>query len=315
MKKGEVTPLRLRLPVTNQQVLRDFLKQNEISKRAITAVKYNGGRILVNGKEQTVRWMLEPNDEVTIEFPQETASSGLLPEYGKVAIVSEDDSLLIVEKPAGQGTIPSRNQPSGTVANFVAGKYNVDHHPATVHVVTRLDTDTSGLVCIAKNRHIHHLMSKQLQQVGMDRRYVAFVHGWIQESSFSIEQPIGRKDGSIIERTVRCDGQYARTDVNVVEHYQHQGAPFTVVELRLHTGRTHQIRVHLSHIGHPLVGDDLYGGSRDLLSRQALHCASLAFAHPITNCAVTVESSLPTDMKELLEGSRHSEVNVVNFSG
>ena len=133
------------------------------------------------------------------------------------------DAILIIDKPAGQGTIPSRDQPSGTVANLVAGKFEVEHVPSTVHVVTRLDTDTSGLICIAKNRHIHHLLSEQMKANGFERSYIAFVEGDIEEHDFIIEQPIGRKDGSIIERTVRQDGQYARTDVQVLNRFERNG--------------------------------------------------------------------------------------------
>ncbi len=316
MKNNGLTPLILRLVVEEQMELREFLKRKDISKRALTAVKFNGGRILVNGQEQTVRWLLEPGDDVIIEFPPEEVGSGLAPESGQLFIVSEDDSVLIVEKASGQATIPSRNQPNGTLANYIAGKYAVDCHPATVHVVTRLDTDTSGLVFIAKNRHIHHLMSHQLQQLGMNRRYIAFVSGWIDEDKLIIEQPIGRKDGSIIERIVRNDGQYARTDVKVTARHIADGIPFTAVELQLHTGRTHQIRVHMAYLGHPLIGDDLYGGSRDLLSRQALHCASLSFLHPTTNGKTTVTSPLPVDMTTLLEKSTQTSLErIMNFSG
>lgn len=298
-------------------MLRDFLKQMEISKRALTTIKYDGGSIKVNGIERTVRWMVEPGDSVTIEFPSEVLGDGLTPEYGKIAIIKEDDSLLIVEKPAGQGTIPSRNQPNGTLANFVAGKFVNDNHAATVHVVTRLDTDTSGIVCIAKNRHIHHLLSRQMQQTGIRRRYVAFVSGWMFVDTQTIEQPIGRKDGSIIERIVRADGQYARTEVTVIERVELNGEKFTVVELQLHTGRTHQIRVHMAHIHHPLLGDDLYGGPCELISRQALHCTSIAFHHPATHEYLSFESDLADDLQALLSASQSlQEVgNSVNFSG
>lgn len=270
----------------------------------------------MNGEERTVRWELEQGDQVIIEFPPEEVAEGLVPEFGELSIIAEDDSILVVEKPAGQGTIPSRNQPNGTLANIVFGKYLTDQHPATVHVVTRLDTDTSGVVCIAKNRHIHHLMSTQLQHTGFDRRYIAFVSGWIVEDTFTIEMPIGRKDGSIIERTVRADGQYARTDVHVTGHFEVEGNRYTMVELHLHTGRTHQIRVHMAHIGHPLLGDDLYGGPCQLISRQALHCKSISFKHPSTNKNISFESELPKDLRKLLPTEMKSQEGYnVNFSG
>ncbi len=300
MKKSEGTPLRLTFTAAEPILLRDLLGSHALSKRALTAVKYSGGRIAVNGQERTVRWMLSAGDEVTVEFPPEQLADGLSAEPGELTVLYEDDALLIADKPAGQGTIPSRNQPSGTLANRVAGKYLLEGHQATVHVVTRLDTDTSGVVCIAKNRHIHHLLSSQMQQTGIDRRYTALVSGILENDEFRIEEPIGRKDGSIIERTVRSDGQYARTDVRVTGRYSLEGELFTAVELQLHTGRTHQIRVHMTHIGHPLLGDDLYGGPCDLLSRQALHCACISFNHPTGQHRVTFTSSMPDDLADLL---------------
>lgn len=316
MKKNNPSPLLLKFIAEEQILLKDFLKLKHLSKRALTAVKYEGGRILVNGEERTVRWVLEHGDRVIIEFPPEEIGEGLVPEHGELSILAEDDSILVVEKPAGQGTIPSRNHPKGTLANSISGKYVIDEHPATVHVVTRLDTDTSGVVCIAKNRHIHHLLSTQMQQTGFDRRYIAFVSGWILEETFTIEMPIGRKDGSIIERIVRPDGQYARTDVLVAGRFEMDGSRYTVVELQLHTGRTHQIRVHMSHVGHPLLGDDLYGGPCNLISRQALHCRSVLFLHPSTNNEVSFESDLPQDLLRLLPIEMQPQEGYrVNFSG
>lgn len=280
-------------------LLREFLHDHGISKRTLTAVKYDGGRLLVNGMEQTVRHMLRRGDAVTVQFPPEEPSVGLVPETGKLAIVYEDEAILLIDKPAGQGTIPSRDQPNGTVANIVAGKFEAEHVPSTVHVVTRLDTDTSGLVCIAKNRHIHHLLSEQMQTTGFERRYTAIVEGYIGKDTFIIEQPIGRKDGSIIERIVRQDGQYARTDVHVLGRFEQNGVPHTLVSLQLHTGRTHQIRVHMQWLGHPLAGDDLYGGTHRLIQRQALHCTHVGFRHPLTNESMTFTSLLPADMERL----------------
>lgn len=281
-------------------LLREFLQQKSISKRTLTATKFEGGRLLVNGVEQNVRHSLSLGDEVTIIFPSEQPSEGLYLENGELTILYEDEAILIVDKPAGQGTIPSRDQPVGTIANSVAGKFARENIPATVHIVTRLDRDTSGLICIAKNRHIHHLLSEQMKTTGFYRKYVSFVEGHIDATLFSIEEPIGRKDGSIIERTVRNDGQYARTDVEVIERFTTGSVNYTYVELVLHTGRTHQIRVHMKWAGHPLIGDDLYGGTHELLGRQALHCSTLCFVHPLTGNRIEFNSPIPNDMVELI---------------
>ncbi|WP_203246015.1 RluA family pseudouridine synthase [Sporosarcina beigongshangi] len=280
-------------------LLREFLHSKGISKRTLTATKYEGGHITVNGNEKNVRHPLEVGDEVAIIFPPEQPSEGLQPENGVLNIIYEDEALLVLNKPAGQSTIPSRDHPAGTVANFVAGKFVRNGLPATVHVVTRLDKDTSGLICIAKNRHIHHLLSEQMIASGFHRQYVAIVEGSVQEERFTIEQPIGRKDGSIIERMVRENGQFARTDVEVQQYFEKDGHELTTIALVLHTGRTHQIRVHLQWAGYPLAGDDLYGGSRRWIGRQALHCAVLRFTHPLTGTDMQFTSDLPADMHQI----------------
>ncbi|WP_345788890.1 RluA family pseudouridine synthase [Filibacter tadaridae] len=280
--------------------LREFLHLKGISKRTLTATKYDGGLLLVNGIERDVRHVLKSGDEVTILFPLEQPSIGLHATEGPLTILYEDDALIIIDKPPGQSTIPSRDHPDGTVANFVAGKFARDCLPATVHVVTRLDRDTSGIICIAKNRHIHHLLSQQMIHDGFHKQYIAIVEGHVDRSNFMIDAPIGRKEGSIIERMVRDDGQLARTEINVVNRFTVEGQQLTKVALVLLTGRTHQIRVHMQWAGHPLAGDDLYGGKLSLIGRQALHCAAIEFSHPLTGERVRFESDVPLDMSSLI---------------
>ena len=149
---------------------------------------------------------------------------------------------------------------------------------------------------IAKNRFVHHLLSKQHQQKAVKRTYEAIVHGKIVEREGMIDAPIGRKSDSIIERTVCEDGQRAVTHFKVIDSTYHK----THVALELETGRTHQIRVHMAHIGHPLLGDSLYGGRRDEMKRQALHSKSLTFYHPILEKEMSFTIKLPSDMQEVL---------------
>ena len=146
-------------------LLRDAIKQYGISKKALTSIKYEGGTILVNGEEKTVRHILTVGDKVTIIFPNEKKSEGLIAEKGEFSILFEDDHLLIFTKEAGLSTIPSREHPNGTVANFVAGYFEENGLSSTVHIVTRLDKDTSGVICVAKHRHAHHLLS-EMQKAG-----------------------------------------------------------------------------------------------------------------------------------------------------
>lgn len=289
-------PFELNYTAGEKGLLREALQGWGISKRTLASVKYGGGQILVNGNEVTVRHPLEAGDAVTVVFPLEELGKGLQAEHGELKIVFEDEALLIVDKPPSQNTIPSREHPTGSLANIVAGHFKKHRIPATLHIATRLDRDTSGLVCIAKNRHIHHMISIQQQEKRMSRRYEALVHGRLQQEEFMITAPIGRKNTSIIEREVREDGQFAETEVKLVKAY----ADFSHVELKLNTGRTHQIRVHLAHVGHTLVGDDLYGGTRDWIGRQALHCRRLELFHPVTGKALSFESPNREDMAALI---------------
>lgn len=288
--------------VTEEEVFREFLAGKGISKRTLTAIKYEGGQLLVNDIERDVRYMLTSGDRVRVVFPPEVVSDGLIAENGELDILYEDEAILLIQKPAGKSTIPSFSHRTGTIANDVLGKFTREAVASTVHVVTRLDFDTSGLLCIAKNRHIHHLLSKQIAESTFHRQYEAVVEGYVKEDAFLIDACIGRKEDSIIERIVRPDGQEARTDVRVLGRFEREGKHFTHVALTLLTGRTHQIRVHMSWLGHPLVGDDLYGGSRDLINRQALHCKALSFDHPISGEQHSFKSDLAADMQAIFPG-------------
>ncbi|MDM5213736.1 RluA family pseudouridine synthase [Peribacillus sp. NJ4] len=281
-------------------LLREFLSKCDISKRALTDIKFKGGFIQLNGVEVTVRERIETGDTVTVIFPPEQGSEGLLPEPIPLNVRYEDEFVLVVAKPPSMNTIPSREHPNGSLANGLAGYYRKTGIQATIHIVTRLDRDTSGLVLIAKHRHIHHLLSEQQKSGQVKRRYQAIAEGTVDGPEGEIVAPIGRKSTSIIEREVREDGRYARTLFKVLAHT----GSHTFLNLELQTGRTHQIRVHMAHIGHPLAGDDLYGGSRSSIPRQALHCFELKFLHPFTKKMMLFQEELPEDMTRLLEGSK-----------
>lgn len=278
--------------------IKSFLSQQNISKTALTDIKFAGGFIKVNRVEQNVRYMLNNGDVLEVGFPPEKRSEGLLPENIPLSILYEDDSLLIVGKPAGMSTIPSREHPDGSLANALLGYYDQQGIASTIHIVTRLDRETSGIVLIAKHRHVHHLLSQQQQNNGVKRKYKAFVCGLMATKEGWIEEPIGRKPDSIIERMVSPNGKYAATYFKQLS--QQKERQFTELELSLKTGRTHQIRVHLSHIGFPLIGDHLYGGSTKWLRRQALHCFSLSFTHPISKEFLSFSIPYPEDMQALL---------------
>ncbi|MBO1578096.1 RluA family pseudouridine synthase [Bacillus sp. XF8] len=278
-------------------LIREFLKTKGISKAALTDIKFHGGAIEVNGKLATVRHVLQAGEELQVFFPVEERSEGMLAENIPLTVLYEDESVLVINKEPHMSTIPSREHPAGSVANALLYHYDRQNLASTVHIVTRLDRDTSGLMLIAKNRFIHHLLSKQHQEKQVKRTYEAIVHGELIEESGTIDAPIGRKDGSIIERIVCEDGQKAVTHFQVIERFPDK----TRVLLQLETGRTHQIRVHMAYLGHPLLGDDLYGGSTSQMRRQALHSTSLTFYHPILEKQMTFHADVPEDMKEILK--------------
>jgi 23S rRNA pseudouridine1911/1915/1917 synthase len=278
------------------KTIKEFLKAHQISKAALTDIKFSGGKILVNEDEMNVRYLLKMGDQLSVIFPIEVPSEGLLSESIPLEIVYEDEYVLIVNKPPFMNTIPSREHPSGSLANALLGYYEQIGLSAATHIVTRLDRNTSGLVLVAKHRHVHHLLSDQQKSGLVKRTYLAIVHGRLREDVGTIKAPIGRKPNSIIEREVSEYGQYACTHFRVLERFDR----FTFVELQLETGRTHQIRVHMSYLGYPLLGDDLYGGSLEFINRQALHCRAVTFIHPFSGREMRFEVPLAEDMGKLI---------------
>lgn len=284
-------------------LLKTLLKQHGISKNLLAKIKFDCGDLWVNGVKQNAIYRVSEGEIVSIHIPAETATVPLKQQEMPLTIVYEDDHFLVLDKPAGIASVTGVNYPDSTMSNYVAGYLKAqDYENKKVHVVTRLDKDTSGLMLFAKHGYAHSLLDKMLQKKGVTKRYFALVHTSVQlEQSAEIQVPIGRKEGSIIERAVvdaeHPTAKFAHTSYEIVRSQPH----FTLVDIQLHTGRTHQIRVHFAHLGAPLLGDDLYGGRRDKISRQALHCHFLSFKHPFTDEMIMLESPLPQDMQLLLE--------------
>lgn len=276
--------------------LGDFVRtEMNVSRRAIKSIKFKNGAFLINGTPQNVTYVLKGGETLEVRFPPEEKSATLHPEKLPLDVIFEDSYALVVNKPAGMPTIPSYQYFTGTLANGVVHYLLEKGEEGTSHPVTRLDRETSGLVLMAKYGHLHDLFSRQQRAHQIGRRYLAMVEKPFDAQFGSIDSPIGRKEGSIIERCVQPDGKPALTHYKVLW----QNERVAVVGVRLETGRTHQIRVHFSSIGHPLVGDDLYGGHTDFLNRQALHARHLFFRHPLTGERVFCTASIPKDLNDL----------------
>ncbi|HFR3692076.1 TPA: RluA family pseudouridine synthase [Streptococcus suis] len=279
--------------------IKTFLKKHGVSKGLLAKIKYTGGAILVNDQPQNATYLLDIGDRVTIDIPAEADLTGSLePISFPLDIVYEDDHFLAINKPVGYASIPSSLH-SSTIANFVKG-YLVeqDYENKQVHIVTRLDRDTSGVMLFAKHGYAHARLDKQLQAKLIHKRYYALVKGGgVLEQEGDIIAPIGRPEDSIITRCVTKTGKYAHTSYKVVQSW----GDIHLVDIQLHTGRTHQIRVHFSHIGFPLLGDDMYGGSLECgIQRQALHCHNLAFDNPFSAQRIDLEAPLPDDFQAVI---------------
>lgn len=207
------------------------------------------------------------------------------------AVFYEDEYLLIINKPAGMLVHPTVKEDGSTLYNYVARYYEKQGLLHNIHPVSRLDRNTSGLVIFAKEPRIQFLLSKQ----EVIKKYLAIITGSLPAEKSIIEAPIARKEGSIIERCVSANGKYARTDYSLITR---QG-PLRLIELQLRTGRTHQIRVHMAHIGCPLYKDNLYG-TPGPQSRHALHAYYLGFTHPVTGIFLEISCALPQDLLKII---------------
>ncbi|MBP2649767.1 MAG: pseudouridine synthase, RluA family [Firmicutes bacterium] len=286
--------LSFSLPAHSQpQLLPEVLRHLKISLTLRRKLKKASDAILVNNHPVPWNTLIHPGDTVSINWPSDcTIEPHALP----LTICYEDSSLLVIDKPAGLLVHPaSGNHSELTLANAVIHHLKSETVAPSFHPVHRLDRNTSGLLLVAKNPYCQHLFSVSSDK-NLRRSYLAVVTGIPSPPEGIIDAPIGRLAGSIIERSVQPDGQ------NAITHYKTLAVfpQHSLVELRLETGRTHQIRVHLSYIGHPIVGDDLYGGSRELISRQALHATRLQFIHPISGEPLDITSPLPEDIEFLI---------------
>lgn len=253
--------------------------------------------ITLNGLICDTRIFPQENDFLKVDLGFEE-SSGVIPTEMDLTILYEDDYLLILDKPAGIAIHPSLLHYEDSLSNGVSFYFQQIGLKKKIRPVNRLDSNTSGLVIFAKCEYIQDQLSKQMQDHSFTKKYLAFCEGVLKEKKEfkKINLPIGRKKDSIIERCICSEGQPSITLYQVLESF----TSYSLVECILETGRTHQIRVHMAAIGHPLLGDSLYGHSSSLIARQALHCYCLSFYHPVFQKEMFFSSELPDDMKSLI---------------
>jgi 23S rRNA pseudouridine1911/1915/1917 synthase len=277
--------------------IKDILR-NELgfSKRLRAKLKNEPQLVCLNGAEAAGWIPLKTGDQVTINFPQET--SNFIPENIPISIIFEDDDLLILNKQAGIVCHPTKGHPGHTISNGVQHYIDTNNKEFKIRFINRLDMDTSGVLAIAKNSHSQDAVVKQMKDNQVEKKYLAVVKGVIEKDSGTIDQPIGQPDPLLVNRGVVADGDESITHFKVVTRYP---KGYSLVELLLETGRTHQIRVHLAHLGHPVVGDHLYGENEPfLIERQALHALSLSLKHPVTGKQMVFLAPLPEDMESLI---------------
>ena len=274
-----------------------FLRQQGISNTLWKRIKHSG-TFKVNGEiVNAARTMLKDGDTVSYQVEKPT---DIEPEALPLDIRYEDEYLLIVNKPPGQLVHPTTKEAHGTLAAAVLYHYKSNGETHSYHPIHRLDRDTSGLVLIAKEPQVQYMLAAKDGTKLFHREYLAIVEGRPEPPEGLIDAPIARALPSIILRKVSPEGKEARTHYKTLSCLKRDGHELSLVELKLETGRTHQIRVHMSYLGHPLAGDDLYGGSLELMQRQALHAYRLHFPHPVTKESIDIKAELPTDMQQLL---------------
>lgn len=273
----------------------DFLKKEGFSRQCTIALKKQENGILLNGIWSYVNTTLSVGDTLTLTLTEEDSSAKIPPIDLPLHILYEDEDILVLNKPADMPIHPSLNNYENTLANAVAYYYDQKNIPFVFRCINRLDRDTTGVTMLAKNPFSAGILSEMVRNREIHRDYLAIAHGIFDEKEGTIDAPIGRKDGSTIEREINF-----KTGEKAVTHYtvlkENTDFNCSQIKLWLETGRTHQIRVHMKHLGHPLLGDFLYNPDMTYINRQALHSYSLSFNHPITKEPMHFTAPVPSDM-------------------
>lgn len=256
-------------------------------------------RIYLNGDVTSVNHLVLENDLIECYLDYEEDNSNIIPIEMPLNIIYEDEAYIVVNKPAGIPVHPSMDHYTDSLSNGIAFYFNQIGLKKKIRPVNRLDKDTSGIVIFAKNEYIQECLVRQMKSKEFIKKYIAVVNGNLDNLEGTINAPIARKEGSIIERCVSETGDIAITHYKVLKRKPN----FDIVECILETGRTHQIRVHFAYLGHSLLGDTLYGTSSNLINRQALHAYEVEFTHPLSKKKVKYITTVPEDLNKLMENA------------
>lgn len=278
-------------PEAEGQRLGIFLRTRGVTAGLIKSVKHRGDGFWADGLPLHTDQPIHTGQRITFRLPPESETS-VLPQPIPVQIAYEDEFAAVLDKPAGLAVHPTLNYPDHTLANGWIYYLKCQGKSGVFRPVNRIDKNTSGLVLCAQNAFAAPLLAENVQKC-----YLAIVQGKMPLGAGYVEAPIGRRGDSIIGRCVTPEGKYSLTDYTVLA----SDAQFSLLACTPRTGRTHQIRVHMAYIGHPLAGDTLYGGDAKEIGRHALHCGMLRFAHPLTRNPIKVTSALPQDMRQLAQ--------------
>lgn len=279
--------------ITRNISIKAFINEHyAMSAKLIIHLKNTSG-IKVNGKNQKINYIMHPGDILRIEMNE--GKSNIQSSDIPIDIVYEDEDIAVINKPHSMPTHPSFKHQNDTLANALMYHFEQNNEDHIFHAVNRLDNDTSGLMIAAKNSYSHHKLSIQTMNKILKRKYTAIVCGKTPQSGI-INLPLGREETSIIKRNVCFWGKYALTKYKTITETN----KYSLCEIELLTGRTHQIRVHFSYIGYPLAGDRMYGGLCDEISRTALHSSYCEFIHPVSGEKMLFSQDMPADMKNIL---------------
>lgn len=276
--------------------IKQVLKEEfHISDRLLKKLKLNH-QIFLNYIPVNINYSdLKIGDLISIVLDFEEEYDNIVPLKSNLNIIYEDNYVLVVNKPSNMPVHPSCNHFEDSLSNIVKYYFDCIGLKRKIRIVNRLDKDTSGIVIFAKNEYIQEVLIQQMKNNTFKKEYLAILNGILEKNSDIISAPIARKENSIIERCVNFEtGDIAITHYDLIKTINNK---YSLVHFVLETGRTHQIRVHSAYIGHPILGDTLYGSSSNLINRQALHAQKVSFIHPITEKIMILEAPLPEDMR------------------